>query len=81
MSSKTAVALAVAVAIAGIGSPAFAQAIHHRTRGSYDYTRGAQAYDYTPQTSQGAAPSDPRWTPQTAGGGSMGYNEHNEVKN
>jgi hypothetical protein len=81
MSSKTAVALAVAVAIAGIASPAFAQANHQRTRGSYDYTRGTQAYDYAPQTPQGAAPSNPKWVPQMAGGGSMGYNSHNEVSN
>jgi hypothetical protein len=81
MNNKTAVALAVAVAIAGIASPASAQASHHHTRQTRTYDRGAQSYDYAAQPSQAASVADPRWTPQTAGAGSLGYNQHNEVKN
>jgi hypothetical protein len=76
MNSKTAVALAIAVAISGVASPAFAYANHHRTRGT-------RAYDYVPQASQSASPSAgvSRWDPQMTGGGNLGYNQHNEVKN
>jgi hypothetical protein len=52
-----------------------------KSNGSYDYSRGTRTYDYAPQASQGAAQSNPEWAPQTAGGGSMGYNTHNEVGN
>jgi hypothetical protein len=81
MNSKTAVALAVAVAIAGIASPALAQVSHHRTHRAQVYNRGAQAFDLAPQAPQAASPANPRWNPQMTGAGSMGYNTHNEVSN
>lgn len=65
---RTVLALAVAVT-----APAFARTIHHNARS------GLRAYDYTTQTPQN--PAAMKWKADKAGGGSLGYNTHNEVSN
>lgn len=75
---KMVFALALA---ATVTAPAFAQTIHHNTR------RGLRAYAYTthaPANTEVPANTNPnamRWSNDKAGGGSMGYNQHNEVSN
>jgi hypothetical protein len=49
-------------------TPAFARTTHHIPR------RSLRAYDYTTH------PDDMRWGTDKTGGGSLGYNQHNEVK-
>ena len=71
-------ALALAVAVT---APAFAQTVRHKA------DRGVRAYDYTtqaPTNTQAPANTNPsamRWSNDKVGGGSMGYNQHNEVSN
>lgn len=69
---KIVFALALAVAVT---APAFARTIHHNTR------RGLRAYDYTTPAPTNENPDAMRWGANQVGGGSMGYNQHNEVKN
>jgi hypothetical protein len=69
---KTVFALALAFAVT---APAFARTIHHYPR------RGLRAYAYTTQAPANPNPDAVRWGTDKSGGGSMGYNEHNEVKN
>jgi len=69
---KIALTLALAVAVT---APAFARTAHHNSR------RGLSAYAYTTQAPANPNPDTVRWGSDKAGGGSMGYNQHNEVKN
>jgi hypothetical protein len=69
---KMTLALALAVAVT---APAFARTSHHNLR------RGLNAYAYTRQAPANPNPDAMRWSTDKAGGGSMGYNQHNEVKN
>jgi hypothetical protein len=69
---KMILGLALAVAVT---APAFAKTTHHETR------RGLRAYDYTRQAPANPSLDTMRWGADKAGGGSMGYNQHNEVKN
>jgi len=69
---KMALALALAVAVT---APAFARTTHHNTR------RGLRAYAYTTQAPANPNPDAMRWSADKVGGGSMGYNQHNEVRN
>ena len=69
---KTALALALAVAVT---APAFARTVDHNPR------RGLRAYDYTTQGPANTSPNAMHWDAGKAGGGSMGYNTHNEVSN
>jgi hypothetical protein len=69
---KMALALALAVAVT---APAFARTAHNNPR------RGLHAYAYTTQAPANPNPDAIRWGADKAGGGSMGYNQHNEVKN
>jgi hypothetical protein len=55
--------------------PAFARTIHHIPR------RSLRAYDYTTPAPANLSPDDMRWGTGKTGGGSMGYNQHNEDKN
>jgi hypothetical protein len=70
-------------AISGVSSglyafaaaPAFARTTHQIPR------RSLRAYDYTTQAPENLNPDDMRWGTDKTGGGSMGYNQHNEDKN
>jgi hypothetical protein len=55
-------------------APAFARTTHRIP------PRSLRAYDYTTQVPANLNPDDMRWGTDKAGGGSLGYNEHNEVK-
>jgi hypothetical protein len=56
-------------------APAFARTTDHIPR------RSLRAYDYTTQAPANLNPDDMRWGTDKTGGGSMGYNQHNEDKN
>jgi hypothetical protein len=54
--------------------PALARTTHHIPR------RSLRAYDYITQAPANLNPDQMRWGTDKTGGGSLGYNEHNEVK-
>jgi hypothetical protein len=75
---KTVLAIALAVAVT---SPALAKANYHAHKPAIARQAGLRAFN-----SIAPAPATPsadgmKWSPEKAGGGSIGYNTHDEVKN
>jgi hypothetical protein len=76
--NRTVVAIALAVAIA---SPALAKATHHAHKPATAREAGLRAFNsISPAPAQPSA-DDMKWSPEKAGGGSIGFNTHDEVKN
>jgi hypothetical protein len=73
---KTVLAIALAVAVT---SPVLAKANHHAHKPAIARAAGLRAFN-------SIAPANPsadqmKWSPEKAGGGSIGFNTHDEVKN
>ena len=72
---KTVLAIALAVAVT---SPALAKVNHHAHAARQ---AGLRAFDSTAPAPATLSPDEMKWSAAKAGGGSMGYNMHDEVKN
>jgi len=75
---KTVLAIALAVAVT---SPALAKANHHTHRPAIARAAGLRAFNSIAPTPANPSADEMKWSPEKAGGGSIGFNTHDEVKN
>jgi len=75
---KTVLAMALAVAVT---SPALATANHHAHRSAIARQSGLRAFNSIAPAPATPSADEMKWSPEKTGGGSMGFNTHNEVKN
>jgi hypothetical protein len=76
--NKANLAVVAALVMTGAASPAFARTHHHHypVRRVYNSARSVDN-----NTNNMAATPSPTYDPAAVGGGSLGFNEHDEVKN
>jgi hypothetical protein len=76
--SRTVVAIALAVAVT---SPALAKVNHHAHKPAIAHQPGLRAFNSIAPAPAAPSADVMKWSPEKAGGGSIGYNTHDEVKN
>jgi hypothetical protein len=75
---KTVLAIALAVAVT---SPALAKVNHYTHKSAITRQAGLRAFNSIAPAPATPSADDMKWSPEKAGGGSMGFNTHDEVKN
>jgi hypothetical protein len=75
---KSVLAIALAVAVT---SPALAKVNHHAHRPAIASQSGLRAFNSIAPAPATPSADDMKWSPEKAGGGSIGYNTHDEVRN
>jgi hypothetical protein len=75
--AKSSLTLVAAIAVAAAATPALARThLHHPVRRVYNSARQVDN-----NTNNIAATPSPTYDPAATGGGSLGFNEHDEIKN
>jgi hypothetical protein len=75
---KTVLAIGLAVAVT---SPVLAKANHHAQRPAIARAAGLRAFNSIAPAPANPSADEMKWSPEKAGGGSIGFNTHDEVKN
>jgi hypothetical protein len=75
---KTVLAVALAVAVT---SPALAKVNHHAHKPAIARQAGLRAFNSIAPTAATPSADDMKWSSEKTGGGSIGFNTHDEVKN
>jgi hypothetical protein len=75
---KTVLAIALAVAVT---SPALAKVNHDAHKPAVARQAGLRAFNSVAPAPATPSADDIKWSPEKAGGGSIGFNTHDEVKN